>query len=110
MHALSTHGCGEFAQHIAFGAHLARAPVGEVGLIHGEAVMVLGYWNNIARARVMEELCPRSRIKVLSRESGNEVLVAKTRLRTVCGDLVRKIRRSLLIHIARVPFATKSGD
>ena len=58
MHAFCADGLREFAEHIALRPHLARAPVGEVRLVHGKAVVMFGHRDDIARAGIVKELCP----------------------------------------------------
>ena len=53
----------------------------DIGVVHGEAVAVLGDRNNVARAGLDKEIDPRIGIEVLRAEQGDEVLVAKL----VCG-------------------------
>ncbi len=99
MHALCSNCRGEFAKHVALRPHLARAPVGQIRLVHRKAVMMLGDRHDVARAGIVKELRPCSRIKVFGGEFGNQVLVAELCLWTVCGDVVREVRRALLVHV-----------
>ena len=110
VHAFCANRFCEVAEHIALRSHLARAPVGEIRLIHGKAVMVFGDRDDVARAGIVKELCPRIRIEVLGGELRDQVLVAETGLRAVSGDVVREVRHVLLIHVARVPLAAEAGD
>ncbi len=109
VHAFCANRFCEVAEHIALRPHLARAPVGEVGLVHGKAVMVLSDRDDVARAGIVKELCPRIRIEVLGGEFGDQVLVAEAGLRAVGGDVVGEVRHVLLIHVARVPLAAEAG-
>src|SRR5215468_4532193 len=43
-------------------------------------------------------------------EHGNEIFVPKFVLCSVCGDVVFVLRRSDLIHAARIPFVTECGN
>ncbi len=54
--------------------------------------MVLSHGDDIARAGIVKELCPRIGVEVLGREFRNQVLVAGCRLRAVGGDVMREIR------------------
>src|SRR3984885_6214426 len=71
---------------------------------------MLGNGHHVARAGIMKELCPGVGIEVLRGELGNQILVAELRFRTVGGNVMREIRRAMLVHVARVPLAAKAGD
>src|SRR5215472_2935043 len=43
-------------------------------------------------------------------EDGNEIFLPKFVLCSVCGDVVFLLRRSDLIHAARIPFVTECGN
>ena len=43
---------GEIAPEIALGAHFGGGPVGEAGVVHGEAVVMLGNGNDIFARRI----------------------------------------------------------
>ncbi len=48
-------GLGQLAHHVALRPHLGRAPVRERRVVHGEAVVVLGYGHDVAEAGGLEE-------------------------------------------------------
>ena len=67
----------QFADDIAFGAHLAGAPFSIAGIPHREAVVVFGDGAGEFGARPLEELGPLIGVEALGGEHGDEVLVAE---------------------------------
>ena len=61
VQAFGAHGFGEFAERVALRAHLYDGPVGQAGVVHREAVVMLGDGNDVLRAGVLEELRPFGR-------------------------------------------------
>ena len=53
---------------VALWSHLNDGPVGEVGVVHREAVVMLGDWNDILRAGILEELRPFGRVEFFCAE------------------------------------------
>lgn len=98
---------GQLAQQIASGSHLHRGPVGELGVVQREAVMVLGHRHHIARAGVAEQLGPAIRIELGRGELGNQILVAGACLRPVARHVMGEFLGSLQVHVARIPLAAE---
>ena len=62
---------------------------GHGGRVHGEAVAVLGYGNDVARAGLDEEVDPGGGVEVLGLEERDEVLVPEGGDGAVGGEVVR---------------------
>ena len=76
VQALRANGRGQLTKRVALGTHLHHCPIGEAGVVHGEAVVMLSHGNNVLRAGVLEELRPDFCVEVLGAEERNQVLVA----------------------------------
>ena len=103
MQAFGQNRCPELTEHVAPRPHSGGGPVGELRVIHGEAVMMLGDRHHVTCAGFTKQLRPRARIELLRLEQGNEVLVTEPVLRTVGFTVVRVLRGPLAVHIARIP-------
>ena len=105
--ALLADGGGEFAGEVAFGAHLAGAPGGDVGVPHGEAVVMLGYGDDVFCAGGFEEGGPFVGVVVGDGEEGDEVLVAELVGRAVVLGVPRHVGG---VHVLDVPLVDAGGD
>ena len=108
-HAALLDGFLEFTQDVAAGAHLGGVPVGDVTLIHLEAVMVLRHGHDVLRAGLFEQLRPGVGRELLRLEQGDEVLVAEILVGAVGFQVMLILAGALDVHAAGVPLAGVAG-
>src|SRR5579863_9461068 len=69
--------------------------------------MMFKYWNDVFRTSLFEQPGPRLGIIFLGLESRNEVFVSESVLRAVGCDVMLVFVRTLVVHVARIPFVSK---
>ena len=109
-HRLGADGIGQLLDHVPARPHLCRVPPAQICRVHGESVVVLGYWDHELSTCAAEEACPLHRVEGRSCEPGDEVLVAEVPLRAVRVAVMLVDRRARTVHFARIPLAGVCGD
>ena len=111
---LFAHSRGQIADHVALRAHFDGGPVRQAGVVHGEAVVMLGHGNDVARAGFLEKLRPGRRVPLFRRELRDQILVAELVL--MRRVLRRKVFLEILVraffgpvHVARIPLIFRAG-
>ena len=110
MEAFGTNGDGELADNVTMRTHLGGGPVGDVGGVHGEAVVMLSDGDDVASASVFEELGPFLRIPFGGGEERDEILVAEFVLGAEALNVFGEGGIFLLIHVAGIPLVLRAGN
>ncbi len=104
---LLANGGGEFAGEVALRAHLAGAPGRDVGVPHGEAVVMLGDGDDVLCAGGFEERGPLVGVVLGDGEEGDEVLVAELVRRAVVLGVPLHVGG---VHVLDVPLVDARRD
>src|SRR6202020_1728484 len=110
VEAAGAGGLFEFADDVAVRAHAGGVPGGHVGVVHGEAVAVLGYGDDVFGSGAGEETDPGAGVESLGFELRDEVFVAELRLGAVGGYVMLEGGVAGDIHVARIPLVGEGGD
>ena len=108
-HAALLDGGLQFAQDVPAGAHFRGVPVGDVALVHLEAVVMLRHRHHILCPGFFEQVGPGVRGELLRLEQGDEILVAERLVGAVGLDVMLKLPAALNVHVAGIPFAAEGG-
>src|SRR5208337_1013603 len=79
-------------------------------VIHRKSVVVFEYWDDVFCAGFLKKTGPCGRIKFLSLEFRDEVLVSKLVLWPINSEVVLVLIGSLQVHIAGIPLVAKSRN
>src|SRR5579875_2071982 len=90
--ALLANSGGQLANNIAAWSHLNGVPGRERAVVEREAIVMFRDRHHKFRPGLFEERGPGIRIKLFRLEPGNEVLVSKCRLRTICFYVMLEFR------------------
>src|ERR1700739_3280617 len=105
MKPLGAYRCRKFCECVALGSHLHDRPVRQAGVVHREAIVMLGHGNDVPRSRGFEQLRPVGSVEVLGAEKGNQILVTLRVL--TCRKMLFEVLIGtvlLVVHIAWIPF------
>jgi hypothetical protein len=91
---------GQVAGEISLGSHLSCAPRGQIGIGHGEAVMMLRDWHDLAGDSPGEEVSPLRGVVSCGFEHRDEIFVAEFVWRTVVLGVPFHLGG---VHMALVP-------
>ena len=110
VQSLPSDGCGQLVHHVALWPHPGGAPLGQVAVVHREAVVMLRHGDHVFRSGLPEQLGPRVGIELLSPEHRDEVLIAELRLRAIGRNVMFERRTAQNVHVARIPLAVKTRN
>ena len=108
-HAAGFDGFLQFTQDVAAGAHFSGIPVGDVALVHLEAVMMLRHGHDVLRAGLLKQVCPGIGRELLRLEHGDEILVAEILVGAVGLEVMLILAGALDVHAAGIPLAGIAG-
>ena len=96
-------------QHILMGSHLHTVPAVKIRLIHSKSIVVLRYRHHILRPCRAKELGPGCRVKLLSLEHGDKILVAELIRLAVMSHMVAVAGSLWVIHRSGIPLVVVAG-
>ena len=110
MQSSGAGGLGEVADDVAMRAHFNGRPIGEVGVVHGKSVVVLGDRDYVLGAGAFEEINPVGGVPFFGAEFGNEIFVADIFQRAVISleVFIRRVARP--VHVVGIPFIHRPGN
>ena len=83
--------------------------MGQVAVVHGEAIVMLSHRHDEPGAGVLEELRPFRRIEILRLEHGNEVFVAEFGMVAPGLAVMFECGVVLQVHAPRIPLIAECG-
>src|ERR1700734_2405870 len=103
VEAAGAGGLFELADDVAVWTHAGGVPGGHVGVVHGEAIAVLGHGDDVFGSGAGEETDPATGVEVFGVEHGDEVFVTELGLRAVGGYGVLEGGIAGDVHVAGGP-------